>query len=323
MSDVSDRLLTFSVEMESDMRLDIYLSDRIKTLSRSKISNLIRAGFVKVNRATVKSGYSLRTGDEISVVLPSPEPREIPPENIPIRILYEDEYFIAIDKAPGMVVHPGAGVLLGTLTGALRNYTSQLSLVNGPMKPGLVHRLDKDTSGVIIAAKTDEAHWKIARLFAERQIYKEYRALVWGTPEPNIGLIDAPIGRSQNNRKKFTVTQSGRNARTRYEVLQDFDIMSFLKVILETGRTHQIRVHFAHVGHPVVGDPTYGGGIKYLLRNTKAENDLGNRVMTLIRRQMLHAHRIRFVHPLIDKEIEIVAPIPEDFLAVEKMLVVK
>ncbi|MFA4839426.1 MAG: RluA family pseudouridine synthase [Candidatus Neomarinimicrobiota bacterium] len=302
------------------MRLDVYLSDRIETLSRSKISNLIRTGLVTVNQATAKSGYSLRTGDEISVVLPAPEPTEIPPENIPIRILYEDEYFIAVDKAPGMVAHPGAGVFLGTLTGALRNYTSQLSSIGGPMKPGLVHRLDKDTSGVIIAAKSDEAHWKIGRLFAEREIYKEYRALVWGTPEPDTGLIDAPIGRSQNNRKKFSVMQSGRNARTRYEVLQDFDIMSFLKVTLETGRTHQIRVHFAHFGHPVVGDPIYGGGMKYLLRHTKAENDLGNRVMTLVKRQMLHAHRVRFVHPLTGKEIEIVAPIPEDFLAVEKVL---
>lgn len=320
MSDTISKIMEFVVNNDTSKRLDVFLSEQIDSISRSKIAALIRNGHVLVNHLSTKAGYRLRNKDAVRVVLPEPEPTEIQAENIPIQVVYEDEFYIAVNKAPGIVVHPGAGNFYGTLVGALLNYTVQLSHVGGGLRPGLVHRLDKDTSGVVIAAKTDEAHWKLSQLFCERNVYKEYRTLVWGVPDPQIGLIDQAIGRSQTNRKKFTVTPTGKKARTRYELLSDFYIMSFLRVILETGRTHQIRVHMNYIGHPVVGDLVYDGGIKSHLNRSEKESDIITSVMSKVHRQMLHAYRIRFIHPFTGAEIEITAPIAEDFLTVETLL---
>jgi len=312
--------MRFVVNDDFGKRLDVYLSERIVELSRSKIYNLIREGNIIVNSFTSKPGYNLKQNDVIEVTLPEPTPSEIIAEEIPLSILYEDEYYIAVDKPAGMVVHPGAGHFFGTLVSALVSYTTELSSVGGKLRPGLVHRLDKDTSGIVVAAKTDEAHWKLSKLFAERSVFKEYRAFVWGFPKPESGLINAPIGRSNKNRKKFIVSDSGREARTRYVTISNFGIISFIKLILETGRTHQARVHLDFIGYPVVGDLIYGGGLRHLRCLQKKEVDPGKLVLSKVERQMLHAFRIRFCHPFKDKDVEIEAPLPEDFINIESIL---
>lgn len=312
--------LDFVADKDFGERLDVYLSERIGKLSRSKIYNLIRRGNILVNGLTSKPGYNIKQNDVIKVVLPEPPPSEIIGEKIPLTILYEDKYYIAVNKPVGMVVHPGAGHFFGTLVSALVNYTSELSSLGGKLRPGLVHRLDKDTSGIVVAAKTDEAHWKLSKLFADRSVFKEYRAFVWGFPKPESALIDAPIGRSSKNRKKFIVSDSGRKARTCYQTISNFGIMSSIKLILETGRTHQARVHLNFIGHPVVGDLIYGGGLRHLRCLSKKEIDLGELVLSKVERQMLHAFGIRFCHPFTGENIEIEAPLPADFIDVESTL---
>jgi len=200
------------------------------------------------------------------------------------------------------------------------NYTNQLSSLGGGLRPGLVHRLDKNTTGVLIVAKNDEAHWKLGQQFASRKVYKEYRALVWGTPEPLQGVIEQPLGRSAADRKKFAVTDSGKFSRSRYEVLNSYSLISALKVILETGRTHQIRVHLNYIGHPVVGDEVYGGKKRWFAMLEKRYYDLGNQVIARAGRQMLHAYCLRFKHPFSGKEIQIIAPLPDDFIRIEELL---
>ena len=311
---------TFTVNHDSSQRLDVYLAQRMPAFSRTRIHKFVKEGAVLVNGQISKPGYLVRNGDEIHAEIPAEISRELVPADIPLEILYEDAFFIAVNKPAGMVVHPGAGNFSGTLVGALLNYTRELSSLGGSERPGLVHRLDKDTSGVVVAARTNEAHWKLSRLFAERSIYKEYRAIVWGCPEERAGLIDAAIGRSTQNRKKFAVTSKGRRSRTRYEVLSDYDIISMLKVVLETGRTHQARIHLNHAGHPVVGDLLYGGGIKHLHGSSKRLHDLGKKVLAVVGRQMLHAHVIRFEHPLRAGSVEITAPLPRDFLKIQSIL---
>jgi len=300
--------------------LDIFLSNEIDALSRSKIHHLIRNGDISVNGILTKPSHRLKISDVITVHLPSPEPIEVAPENISLTILFEDDYYIALNKPKGLVVHPGAGNIYGTLVGGLVNYTSQLSSIGGTLRPGLVHRLDKDTTGVLIVAKNDEAHWKLGRLFADRQVYKEYRAFVWGTPDPSESVIEQPIGRSPANRKKFVVTDAGRFARSRYEVLYSHEIMSEVKVIIETGRTHQIRVHMQYIGHPVVGDGVYGGKNRSLNSVRKLYQDLGKQILAKVDRQLLHAYCIRFQHPIVHKNLEIIAPLPEDFIEIENLL---
>ena len=281
---------------------------------------MIHNGDILVNGIVTKPSHHIKISDVINVHIPSPEPLKVAPENIPLTILFEDDYYIALNKPKGLVVHPGAGNFHGTLVGGLVNYTSQLSSIGGTLRPGLVHRLDKDTTGVLIVAKNDEAHWKLGRLFADRQVYKEYKALVWGTPDPSESIIEQPIGRSPANRKKFVVTDAGKFARSRYEVLNSYKIISEVKVIIETGRTHQIRVHMQYIGHPVVGDDVYGGKKRSLDSAGKLYQDLGKQILAKVDRQMLHAYCIRFRHPIIQKDLEIIAPLPEDFIEIKNLL---
>jgi 23S rRNA pseudouridine1911/1915/1917 synthase len=315
-----DRINYYRVTENLSVRLDLYLAQKIKSISRSKISQWIREAYVSVNEQKVKPGLQLKAGDLIGVRLPVPELARILPVEMNLTILYEDDRYLALNKPKGLVVHPGAGNLQGTLVSGLLHYTEQLSTVGGAHRPGLVHRLDKDTTGVLIIAKDDDAHWKLGNLFSERKVYKEYRALVWGTPEPAAGVIEQAIGRSPVNRQKFIVTANGKFARTRYAVLRASPIISELKAILETGRTHQIRIHLSYLGHPVVGDQLYGGKNRSLINLAKKYQDLGKQVLAQTDRQLLHAYRLRFLHPMLKKEIEITAPIPEDFKAIQSLL---
>jgi len=320
--DKVENLITINVHDRLASRLDAFLAGELENLSRSKIHALIRSGNITVNHTVVKPSYRLVSGDIVSVQLPEPEPLALSAEAMPLDIIYEDEDYFAVNKPKGLVVHPGAGNFRGTLVAGLLNYTRQLSSVGGDLRPGLVHRLDKDTTGVLVVAKTDEAHWKLGKLFADRQVYKEYRALVWGVPHPAEGIIEKSIGRNQRDRKIFTISSRGKPARSRYTLLKDFGIMSLVKVILETGRTHQIRVHMKHIGHPVVGDNMYGyKNSPHLLESfSKKHLDIGKQVIARVDRQMLHAYCLKFIHPYTGKEIEIIAPIPADILEIETIL---
>ncbi|HDP69078.1 MAG TPA: RluA family pseudouridine synthase [Candidatus Marinimicrobia bacterium] len=303
----------FQVQAGQTLRLDVFLAERVNGLSRSRIHDLIRTGEVTVNAAPSKPGYRLKKSDLVAIKIPEPEPAEIIPEELDLEIIYEDDYYLAINKPPGLVVHPGAGNFQGTLVSGLLNYTENLSAVAGRMRPGLVHRLDKDTSGALIIARSDEAHRKLGKLFADRQVYKEYRALVWGVPFPEKGAVEAALERDPRNRKKFRIGAQGKYARSCYELIKAYEIGSYLKVIIETGRTHQIRVHLHHIGHPVIGDKTYGGGKRWFGNLDKAEQDLARQLVARCGRQMLHAYRIRFEHPFLQRDLDITAPLPEDF----------
>ena len=248
----------FIVE-EDGLRLDKFLAEQALPLSRSQIQSLIKEGKVTVNRLPSKSSHRVVAGDKVSIVVPEQEPLKVLPEDIPLDILYEDEELLIVNKPPGMVVHPAAGHYSGTLVNGLLFHCPHLSTINGPLRPGIVHRLDRDTSGVLMVAKTDEAHLDLARQIKERSIKRKYLALVEGKCELDEGTIEAPLGRHILKRKEMAVRhQGGRFALTHYRVLERFKAATLLEITLATGRTHQIRVHLTYIGHPVVGDKTYG-----------------------------------------------------------------
>jgi 23S rRNA pseudouridine1911/1915/1917 synthase len=276
-------------------RLDVFVARRLPELTRSRVRRLIDAGHVTVGgRPPTKAGLALEAGQRVRVTLPRPEASTLEPEPLPLRIVYEDADLLVVDKPPGLAVHPSPGHARGTLVNAVLAHCPDLSGIGGEGRPGIVHRLDKDTSGLIIVAKNDAAHLSLARQLKERQVEKTYLALVEGRVEPPEGLIDAPVGRHPVHRRKQAVVERGREARTRYRVLREVDRRSLLEVRPETGRTHQIRVHLAHIGHPVAGDPLYG------------------RAHPLLTRQFLHAQRLAFRHPRTGQRIELTAPLPED-----------
>jgi 23S rRNA pseudouridine1911/1915/1917 synthase len=282
---------------ERGERLDVVLARRLPHLTRSRIQQLIRAAAVRCNGAPPKAGYPVRPGDRIEL---EEVPREVerPPtaEAIPLRVLHEDADLLVLDKAPGLVVHPAAGNWSGTLVNALLHHSASLSSGTAQVRPGIVHRLDKDTSGCMVVAKNDTAHLRLSKQFAAREVLKIYLATVRGVPRPTEGTIDEPIGRHPRHRKRMAVVRSasGRNARTDYRVLRNFGTHSLVECRLHTGRTHQIRVHMDHVGHPLCGDPIYG-----------KEADWP--------RLMLHAWKLGFHHPATEKWMVFEAPIPEDF----------
>jgi 23S rRNA pseudouridine1911/1915/1917 synthase len=276
-------------------RLDVFVARRLPELTRSRVRRLIDARCVTVDgRPPAKAGVPLEPGQQVVVMLPQAEPTALEAEAMPLRIVYEDADLLVIDKPPGLAVHPSPGHARHTLVNAVLAHCRDLSGIGGEGRPGIVHRLDKDTSGLIIVAKNDEAHLSLARQLKERQVEKTYLALVEGRVEPPEGLIDAPVGRHPVHRRKQAVVERGREARTRYRVLREVDGRSLLEVRPETGRTHQIRVHLAHIGHPVAGDPVYG------------------RAHPLLTRQFLHAQRLAFRHPRTGQRIELTAPLPED-----------
>ena len=295
----------------SGFRLDAAVAAEVETCSRSFAAALIRRGLITVDGLGKKPGYVLRAGETVSGTLPQPEAPDFRPEKIPLHILYEDAELVVIDKPPGMVVHPSPGHSGGTLVNALMHHCPDLAGISGSLRPGIVHRLDKDTSGVLVAAKNGMAMQHLAAQFKSRQVRKRYLALVYGVPASDFGTVDLPIGRHPVDRKKMSVTtRAPRSALTHWKVRESFVGAALLEVDIRTGRTHQIRVHCHAMGHPVIGDPVYfGRGEKKRLASVAPRMAQGVRDAT---RQMLHAWKLSFLHPKTGKTLTLEAPIPAD-----------
>ncbi|MCM1024385.1 MAG: RluA family pseudouridine synthase [Prevotella sp.] len=290
--------LTFTVNAENEgVRIDKWICGQSCEISRSMLQKLLSGGNVSVNgKAAVKS-YPVKSGDEIVIDVPEPEELDVVPENIPLEIVFEDDNLLVVNKPKGMVVHPAAGNYSGTLVNALLYHCSgRLSSINGVIRPGIVHRIDKDTSGLLIVAKTDKAHAGLAEQIKAHTFTREYRAVVCGRFKEPVGTVDAPIGRHPVDRKKMCVTEkNSKEAKTEYTVLEEFSNYSYVRLKLFTGRTHQIRVHMAYIGHPVFGDDVYGKSSK------------------LCKGQCLHAKKIGFVHPIDGKHYEFDSDLPDYF----------
>lgn len=299
--------MSFRHEVTADLegkRLDTVLAALESELSRAQVRRLIESGHVRVSSEQVKPAHRLRRGERIEGRVPEPVEAELSPEPIPLEIVFEDDDVIVVDKPAGLVVHPAAGVPSGTLVNALLHHCRGLSGVGGVRRPGIVHRLDKGTSGLLVAAKNDLAHNGLARQFKEHSTEREYLALVRGQPGPQRGSIDAAIGRHPSDRKRFsTRARTGRTAVTHWAVERRLGDLTLLRLRLETGRTHQIRVHLASIGLPVLGDPVYGGGKK-----EAREAGLG--------RQALHAVQLGFEHPRTGERLRFASRLPEDLARV-------
>jgi 23S rRNA pseudouridine1911/1915/1917 synthase len=290
---------------ENGLRLDKFLAGQGLPISRSRIQSLIRKREVLVNGSLSRCSYRVAAGDEILTVIPDLGPGEIIAEPIPLNILYEDDELLVVNKPAGMVVHPAAGHYSGTLVNALLSYSPRLPTINAPLRPGIVHRLDKDTSGILVVARTNEAYLHLTRELKKRKFTRKYLALVRGKIEPDEGTVEVPLGRHILERKKIAVRhQGGKVAITHYRVLERFGPATLLKVTLATGRTHQIRVHLAYIGHPVVGDKTYGGK-KNLVTHPSS-------LIPAFGRQALHAYTLGFVHPSGKGYLEFTASLPGD-----------
>jgi 23S rRNA pseudouridine1911/1915/1917 synthase len=295
------------VEVDAGVRLDAFLATQIEGWSRARLQRLIDAEDVLVNGHSAKSSYKVSANDEIEVELtPSPLTNFLP-ENIPLDVVFEDEQLIVVNKPAGLVVHPAAGTPSGTLANALAYHFQRLSTRGGSARPGIVHRLDKDTSGLLVAAKTESAHEHLADQFRAREIYKRYVALVYGRVKESSGKIEQPLARDPKNRTRMAVVAGGRGALSIYRVRRSFDSFTLLDIELKTGRTHQIRVHLAWMKHPVVGDEVYGGGRE----NSVQEVQLRAQIRKL-KRQFLHAEELAFAHPATNKRMKFLAPLPEN-----------
>ncbi len=294
-------------------RLDTFLHQQLPHLTRTRIQRLIAEGNVAVNGAPSKPGHRVHPDELIEVTVPEPKKLEILPEEIPLDILYEDEHLLVVNKPAGMVVHPAFANYTGTLVNALLAHCRQLSGIGGVQRPGIVHRLDRETSGLMVVAKSDAAHVALWQQFATRQIQREYRAVVWGHFRTPTGRVETMLRRSPKNRLRMTVSKQGKHAVTNYEVLEKFRLLSLVRLILGTGRTHQIRVHMAYIGHPVFGDATYGGRSKKLGGLSRENVAFAVKLLKQFNRPALHALSLGFVHPISKKPLYFEAPLPEDF----------
>jgi 23S rRNA pseudouridine1911/1915/1917 synthase len=307
-------------ENQAGDRLDIFLAGA-SGLSRSKIKNLIDEGFAEVNDCpAVKPSYPVSPGDMIELTVPAARERHFLPEDIPLDIIYEDNRLLVVNKPAGMVVHPGCGNVTGTLASALLHHCGELSTRGGEFRPGIVHRLDMDTSGLLVIALDDEAHALLSRMISERKIKRIYTAFVWGHPHPPSGTIDAPIGRHPRIRTLQAIVPEGRPAVTHYETTHRYTFLSRLNVTLETGRTHQIRVHLASIGHHVFGDPDYGGREERLKGFDPEIRTRARRLLKEMNRQALHAGLLQFRHPCTDREMVFEADLPGDMKKLGKTL---
>lgn len=288
------------LELETGIRIDVGITEALDK-SRTFVQNLIDNGHVLVNGEIVKAKYKIRAGDKVQVRIPEPRILEVLSEDIPLDIVYEDEDLLVINKAQGMVVHPAPGAWTGTLVNALMHHCADLSGINGVLRPGIVHRIDKDTSGLLVIAKNDFVHGNLAAQLKDHTTARKYLVIVHGILTEPSGIIDAPIGRNPADRKQMAVTvRNSKQAVTHYTVIERFKGFTYLEARLETGRTHQIRVHMAYIKHPVLGDPLYGPK-----RNTFN-----------LKGQLLHAAELGFVHPRSGKWLQFTAPLPEEFMEV-------
>lgn len=281
------------------LRIDKYISEELSDYSRSYLQQLIDSGNILVNEHVIKSNYKIRTGDSIHIIIPEPEQLNIEPENIPLDIIYEDDHIIVVDKPKGMVVHPAAGHYQGTLVNALLYHCgASLSSINGILRPGIVHRIDQNTTGLLVACKSDIAHKSLSEQFHEHSITRVYTAIVYNNFTQNEGVIDASIGRSKKDRKKMAIDPNGRHAVTHYKVIKRLkNNFNLIECRLETGRTHQIRVHMASICHPLLGDDVYGP------KNSPFRTE----------GQVLHAGTLGFIHPLSGEYVEFHSELPTYF----------
>ena len=284
------------------IRADKFIADAVESFSREKLKEIFDEKNVSVGDKAAKPSQKLRTGDIVRVLLPETHVLELLPQNLPLRIVYQDEDIVIVDKPQGMVVHPAPGVSDGTMVNALLYHIDSLSAINGVIRPGIVHRIDKDTSGLLVVAKNDRAHRFLAVQFAEHTIARAYSTVVHGVMENDKGTVDAPLGRDPHNRKAMAVTEkNNKRAVTHYSVMKRYQNYTHLDVRLETGRTHQIRVHMKYIGHPVIGDRTYG-------RNTPLDNQFAG--------QLLHAYLLGFLHPSTGEYMQFTSELPDYFESV-------
>ena len=293
---MESKLIINISDEETGERIDSFLSGKTE-FTRTRIQQLIKEHNITVNGKATKSSYKIEKDDKIVIEVPEAETTEIKPENIKIDIVYEDSYIVVINKQAGLVVHPAHGHYSGTLVNAILYHIKDLSGINGEIRPGIVHRLDKDTSGLIVIAKNDKVHVTLTEMFQEKKIRKTYLAILKGKLNKSEGKVVTQIGRDKNDRKKMTVIDDitkGKTAITKYRVISQNSLFTLVKVNIETGRTHQIRVHMRHLGYPILGDSVYG----------RKDNE---------KRQMLHAYRLEFLHPVTGNPMEFIGEIPEDF----------
>jgi 23S rRNA pseudouridine1911/1915/1917 synthase len=293
-----------------DSRLDAYLAAQIPTWSRARLQRLVESEDVLVNEKTVKSSYRLRVGDVIEVELAAPESQGFSPEEIPIEVVYEDDDLVVVNKPAGLVVHPAAGIHSGTLANALAFHFQNLPSGSASVRPGIVHRLDRDTSGLLVVAKTAESLENLSDQFRDRTVFKSYVALVHGRVDSESGKIDQSLARDPSNRTRMAVARSGRTALSLYKVRHRYQRFTLLDVELKTGRTHQIRVHLAWLRHPVVGDDIYGGGRDNTIQDAKQRAHVRN-----LGRHFLHAEKLGITHPKTGRRLEFEAPLPEELAA--------
>ncbi|MBR8700180.1 Ribosomal large subunit pseudouridine synthase D [Fusobacterium sp. DD29] len=302
MENIKETITVQAEEQDKGKRIDKFISEVVDDATRSYIQKLISEGLVEIQgKKVTKSGNKLKGNESITINLPEDEVLELVPEDIPLDIIYEDSDIIVVNKGPDMVVHPAHGNYSGTLVNALLYHTKELSGINGDIRPGIVHRLDKDTSGIIVVAKNDAAHENLAKMFKEKNLEKTYMCIAKGIFKDKEGRLETFIGRDPKDRKKMAVVEeNGKLAISNYKVLDESKNHSLVEVKIETGRTHQIRVHMKYLNHPIMGDTTYGNGSDGA------------------KRQILHAYKLKFIHPGTGEEMTVVAPLPEDFKGAAK-----
>jgi 23S rRNA pseudouridine1911/1915/1917 synthase len=300
--------LTFRAgQADAGVRLDAFLAARVEGASRTRLKQIIEDGDVLVAGRTAKPSYKLRAGDRVELEMPAPPASNFTPEDIPLRIIFEDDSLIVLDKPAGLVVHPAAGVSSGTLANALAFHFDKLSAQAGALRPGIVHRLDRDTSGLLVVAKTESAHEHLSDQFRAREVFKSYVALVHGRVREESGRVEEPLARDPRQRTRMSVVRGGRPALSLYRVRRAYERFTLLDVQIKTGRTHQIRVHLAHIRHPVVGDKVYNGG-----RDTTVGDVRVRAAIRAMNRQFLHAEQLGFRHPRTSEPLRFHAPLPAE-----------